>query len=126
MNSHASAVADHGDVWQPSDQLRLRNLAVSVRDVVGMKARGWLTNPLQEIRADNPDRLRHEFLTETKFGPVEVSIQPIHRFEQATEFRVLRRESRQPFADWFAFPPSFFAQRRESITIESRSDVVRC
>jgi len=61
VNSRADAVADHGNMWQPSDQLGLWNVAIAIRHVIRMKARGWLSNPLQKICADNPDRLPHGF-----------------------------------------------------------------
>ena len=61
INSRADAVTDHGDMRQPRDQLGLQNLATSIRQVIRMQARCWLSDPLQKIRADNPDRLPHRF-----------------------------------------------------------------
>ena len=61
INSRANAVADHGDMRQPRDQLSLRYVAVSMRQVIRMEARCRLTDPLQKICADNPDRLPHVF-----------------------------------------------------------------
>src|SRR5262249_25553381 len=63
-------------------------------------------------------------LIETKFIAVDVSIQPIHRFEQATKFGILRRECRQPFADCLAFPPPFLADWRELVMVKPRSNVI--
>jgi hypothetical protein len=61
VDSHADAVTDHGDMWQPRDQLSLWNVAISIRQVIRMEARSWLTTPPQKICADNPDRLAHGF-----------------------------------------------------------------
>src|ERR1700730_2941681 len=60
-----------------------------------------------------------------EFVTIRLSVQPIHRFEQATELRVVHRQSRQPFANWLAFPPRFLADWSESITIKSRTNAVR-
>jgi hypothetical protein len=61
VNSHADTVTDYGDMRQPRSQLSLWNVALSIREVIRMQARCWLTNPLQEICADNPGRLLHGF-----------------------------------------------------------------
>src|SRR5437660_1452015 len=53
------------------------------------------------------------------------SIQPIHCLQQLTKPWIFYGERGQPFADWFAFPPCFLANRRELITIKSRADVMR-
>src|SRR6266699_1055605 len=50
-------------------------------------------------------------------------IQPIHRPEQTAKLCVVNRESGQPFANWFALPPSGIANRREMITIQPRANI---
>src|SRR5207248_10373700 len=51
-------------------------------------------------------------------------IEPVHRGEDTTEFSILDRQSGQPFADRFAFPPRSIANLRESITVKPRADVM--
>src|SRR6266496_4490283 len=111
-------------MWQPCDQLSLRDFAVSIREEIRIKRRSRLADPFQEIRADNLNRLPLEFY-QSKFASGALSVQPIHRFEQPTKLRIIRRQRRQPFTNWLAFPPPFFAQRREPITIKSRPNVTR-
>src|ERR687888_804270 len=109
---------------QPRDQLSPCYVAVSVRQEIRIKGRSWLADSFQEIRTDNLDRLPYES-HQSKFGTGELSIQPIHRFEQPTKLGIFGRQRRQPFADWLALPPPFFAQRHEAITIKSRPNVTR-
>src|SRR6266404_6484687 len=56
---------------------------------------------------------------------VDLLIEPVHRAEQAAELGVVRGQSGQPFADWFAFPPGAVADRCKLVTIESRADIMR-
>ena len=37
VNARADAVTEHGNVWQPVNQLRARDLASSVGQIIGMK-----------------------------------------------------------------------------------------
>ena len=50
----------HGNMRQPCDQLSLRDLAVSIRQVIRNESEMLdSADPLQKICADNLDRLPH-------------------------------------------------------------------
>ena len=56
INAHAGAVAEHGNVRQPSDQLGVDDFASSVGQIITMKARLRLSDALQEVWADKRNR----------------------------------------------------------------------
>src|SRR4030081_2657037 len=52
-------------------------------------------------------------------------IEPIHCRENAPELWIIDRKRGQPFTERFAFPPRLFSKGCESVTVESRSDIMR-
>src|SRR5437867_50606 len=46
INVRANAVADHGNVRQPRDQLSPSNFPIPISQVIRMKTRRWLGYPL--------------------------------------------------------------------------------
>jgi hypothetical protein len=56
VNARAHAVAEHGNVGQPANQLRARNLASLVGQIITMKGRLRFSNALQEVRAHRGSR----------------------------------------------------------------------
>src|SRR5207253_1316024 len=125
IHARANAVADHGNVRQPRDQLSPSNLPIPVSEIIRIKTRRWPGYTLQQIRTDHPNRLPHKFRQLTEFVIVDLSIQPIHRPEQTAKLCVVNRDSGQPFANWFALPPSRITNRREMITIQPHAHITR-
>src|SRR6266850_3219602 len=151
VDAHTDAVAKQGDIREAGDQLRVRNLTLSVGEIIQIEPRCWISDLLKKLRTEEPSRshlgtmnvtqvfwltasnrllacrIRCRLSSRTTRQPKWLcySVQPIHRVQQTPKLRVAYVQRGQPFADSFAFPPRFVANWRKLIAIQPCSNVMR-